>query len=617
MSLLATLLSWLLMSGLLEAVPAGSPDGAAIEILEGHHRRLPLENVVTRVAVGNPGVLAEPSILSDREVLLLGVRTGTTTLMIWFDNGSTESRTVVVRRDFSILEAGLLRIDPSIRLQVAPDRDVLVLTGTVAGIAQKRAAVDAAERYLAADAGSRGTTTSAEGPLLSGAGELRSGSALPAARGTVLDLLLLDTLPERLEDRVQRAARDLGAPDVAVRRFLRGDLPVDGDDILVLMGTVANQTQLTRVLEVASQLVVGEDVGPDDIVVLSDESGAIVDPKGGEFAGGGAGSGGAGGAGLGGGSSTASLFGSGSSSLMSLRNRLDANLARAKAVSVAGGRILSFLEVRDLPQVRVSIGVYEVRRSALQSYAPELSAIAGDSVGLADDVTAVVSFLAGGFGQGLELTSGRIAVEAAFQLLESRGIARNLSGPSITVLSGERAQFLVGGEVPIPQNFSPAFGTPDAATGVTPGVFSSVTFRPFGVQLGVRPLIDVEDRVTLDLVTQVARPDANLTTLLRETTGTDTLSTAFETRALQTTARLAGGDVLLLGGLIQRRSSDDASFTPWLESIPGLGWLFKRYSIADEDLEVFVVVNPSVVRDRIRGLDAWIFPALDATSVRK
>ena len=587
-----------------------------IEILEGHHARLSFDRSVDRVAVGNPTVLDdEVVVLNDREVLLLGRSTGRTTLMVWFDDGEVETRTVAVKRDFSALAAALRRIDPDIRLEVAPDRDALVLTGQVPDVATKTAAVRAAESYLRASSGQ-----STPAPIVGETGTLVTATE-SRPEGAVLDLLTVERLPEQLEVRVGDALAAVGIHGVAVHRFRHGDLLDDQTDLFVLTGEVANQTELNRTLHLSGRLITGQEVADDDIEVVSDEAGGF--PDGDDFGGSASF-----GQGLGLQTGSSNLFGQ-TRAIGQLGNRLGVNVARAKAVSV-GDRILSFIEVKDLPQVRVDIRVYEVNRTELLSYAPEFGVLTSDfdqpalnpasaattlqgtsaaSVGAAgDDIQNVLSFLADGFGQQSQLAAGGLAIDVALRVLESRGIARNLSGPSLTVLSGEPALFQVGGEVPVPQNFSPAFGNANAAAGVTPGVFSSVVFRPFGVQLSVRPLVGDDDFVTVDLVTQVARPDTQLTTVIRESTGNDTLSTAFETRSLQTSARLGDGESLVLGGLIQRRHADDASYAPWIESLPLIGWLFKRYAIEDEDQEIVVIVNPSVVRDPIAGVDLWMFP---------
>ena len=53
-----------------------------------------------------------------------------------------------------------------------------------------------------------------------------------------------------------------------------------------------------------------------------------------------------------------------------LTNQIRTNLGRAKAIEAAGGRILSFIEVSDLPQVRVDIRLVEVNRTKLRTFNP-------------------------------------------------------------------------------------------------------------------------------------------------------------------------------------------------------------------------------------------------------
>src|SRR5262249_59613135 len=100
----------------------------------------------------------------------------------------------------------------------------------------------------------------------------------------------------------------------------------------------------------------------------------------------------------------------------------------------------------------------------------------------------VLSFLNGGLLNEFQYSGSQAAIGAVLSVLEREGIAQSLSSPSLTVLSGELAQVQIGGEVPVPTAFAPAFGGA-AATGAaaaagagatTPGVFSSVEFVPFG-----------------------------------------------------------------------------------------------------------------------------------------
>src|SRR4029077_19149177 len=127
---------------------------------------------------------------------------------------------------------------------------------------------------------------------------------------------------------------------------------------------------------------------------------------------------------------------------------------------------------------------------------------------------------------------------------------------------GELAQVQVGGEVPVPSAFAPAFGSVASvagATATTPGVFSSVEFIPFGVQLQIRPLVGDDGTITLDVQPLVVTPDSVLTDSIRQSTGTSVATTAFQTRAMRTSSRLLDGQALLIGGLTSNNTSTNAT----------------------------------------------------------
>jgi general secretion pathway protein D len=203
-------------------------------------------------------------------------------------------------------------------------------------------------------------------------------------------------------------------------------------------------------------------------------------------------------------------------------------------------------------------------------------------------------------------------------VLENKGIARRLSAPSLSVLNGEVAQFQVGGEVPVSTTFAPTFGgSPQPNTpGVVPGVFATVTFVPFGVQLGVRPLVNEYDNLTVDLMPQVITPDPALTTAIKNTTGSNQATTAFQTRFLRTTAQLQDGESLLIGGLTTRQSDRADSGAPMLKKIPWLGSLFQAMSDSRTEFELLVLVNPVIVRTPSPDLNLWQFPTSNAQAPR-
>jgi Flp pilus assembly secretin CpaC len=382
-----------------------------------------------------------------------------------------------------------------------------------------------------------------------------------------------------------------------------------------------------RILVLAARLFANQTISTDDIHVLADEGGALADQQQAQATqqtqlGGGA---------------TSSLFGGARGAR--LTNQIRTNVGRAKAVEAANGQIISFIEVTDLPQVRVDIKLLEIDRTKLRtlnpnsvllnsnfrqpSLNPAQSAVAvqGDQAARVGSVGAaiqnVLSFLDGGLLNELQYSGNGFAVDQTLSFLEREGIAQTLSSPSLTVLSGELAQVQVGGEVPVPNAFAPAFGTvtttggAGGSTATTPGVFSSVEFVPFGVQLQVRPLVGDDGTITLDVQPLVVTPDSVLTDSIRQSTGTAVPTTAFQTRALRTSSRLEDGQALLIGGLMSTNTSTNTASTPGIKSVPLLGRLFQSFNRNDQDTELVVLVNPVVVRAPIANTATWSFPGRD------
>jgi Flp pilus assembly secretin CpaC len=427
----------------------------------------------------------------------------------------------------------------------------------------------------------------------------------------VINLIRVQQLPGRLEDRMVEAFRSLGSAHIEVRRLVRGRSPDDEVDIFVLTGSVDTQVSLVRAISVAQSLLGVE--GEDEIKVRADESGALRE----SITGGGAQGQ------MTGSSALNQLLGGGTSST-SLENLIESNIGRAKVVEAANGRLISFLEVTDIPQVRVDIRLYEVNCTKLRSFNSDWGAIGTNfsqtgllpsvpgttlqgfgapsvgNQGKNPDIQNVLGFLAGTLTNQFQLSGDNFTFDWLLSFLETKGYARSLSRPQLTVLSGERALFQVGGEIPVPTSVATA----------TQQVFSGVDFKPFGVQLNVRPLVGDNGDVVIDLAPQISLPDAQLTASVRESTGQTQETSAFRTRFLQTTAKLKDGQALLVGGLMSRNVTGTDSSTPGISDLPLIGGAFAGYERQGDEFQLVVLVHPVVVRtpsDRVR---AWAFPSV-------
>jgi pilus assembly protein CpaC len=638
----ATVLAWValhLAPSLASAGQLATPSTEAPNVvIRSQYRRLPLPQDIQRIAVADPEILTA-ELITSREVLVLGRETGRTTLIVWFANGTSREFAFAVQRDLSVLERALKSVNPTIAVESAPDRDALVLTGVVPDLNTSLTAEAIARNYLDAGNNTRGNAQpilAAPTPDAAAAPGAAPAAPAPApatsqlqgtiqSSGTVINLIQLDRLPQQTEEKILDAIRAIGGQDVTIRRMLRGNVRDDLIDTLVLEGHVPNQTALMRVLVLSAQLFAGQTISASDIRVLADEAGGLAGQQQTQATQ----------TQLGGGGASASLFGGARSSR--LTNEVRTNFGRATAIEAAGGRILSFVQVVDLPQVRVDIRLIEVDRTKLRALDPNavlaLSDFRQPSLNPAASAAAVqgnqaarvgssgaaiqnvLSFLNGGLLNELQYSGGHAAIDGALSFLEREGIAQSLSSPSLTVLSGEMAQVQIGGEIPVPTAFAPAFGGGAAAgnaggaAAATPGVFSSVEFVPFGVQLQIRPLVGEDDTITLDVQPLVVTPDSVLTNTIRESTGAAVATTAFQTRALRTSSRLQDGQALLIGGLLSNNTSTNTASTPGLRSLPLVGRLFQGVNRNDQNTELIVLVNPVILREPVPDVALWSFPS--------
>jgi Flp pilus assembly secretin CpaC len=263
--------------------------------------------------------------------------------------------------------------------------------------------------------------------------------------------------------------------------------------------------------------------------------------------------------------------------------------ARAKALEMAEGRVLSFLSVEDIPEVRVDIKLYEISRTALLSWNSAQSGTVSDfrrpstlqktfvqnpvtgefveqpqAPTSNEDVQNIVSFLAGGIANRFQISGNHLEINSLLTLLEREGIARSLSSPQLTVLSGELAFFGVGGTVPIENSVVTQFGSGINNAGSTlghpePDRRARLRHPAFRAAAGRGRRDDHPRRDPLDLAAgrRAHAPDPR-------DDGQTLTTTAFEERSLRTSARLRDGQTLLIGGLMSRTRTDE------LEPGPGL-----------------------------------------------
>lgn len=624
-SLAAALLPWLLSVAPLAGAgmelatgPTAQEQAGALRL--GQSERLTFDRDVRRVSVADGDVLRS-EVLDSREVLITGAAVGITSLTIWFESGEPLERLVAVERDLTLLVDLLREIDAGIGVEFAADRDFVILRGLVPTAEIRQAAQATVEAYMGARTTIPVLSENENGEVKALSDDATTGRG-PAGNASVVNLLRVATTAPTLETRIALAIAPLVKGEVTIRRVQVGDFVDDANDVFVLDGSVPDQVTLTRVLFVASRAVQGAKgggVAGNEVRALADEAGALTMAR--------------------------NLFGAGSSrggnqqqGLNTLRgsalsgggqqqiaNRIGSQVGRAKIVEAAGGRILSTIQVTYLPLVRVDVRLYEVNSSKLRSWRNDLSVAQAnfDQPGLPPspqstalqgfgaptvndgDIQGLLGFLNGTFSGRGQAVSGGFAVDSFFQLLVQEEIAKSMSNPSLAVLSGELAQFQVGGQIPVPSAVTIGGGTDQ--------VFNTVDFRDYGIDLTVRPLVEERSssRITLDVIPRISTPDLALTEAIGNATGQTSPATAFESRATRTSARVYDGEALVIGGLSLARAQSAQSRTPLLGSVPVLGWLFRNEADDDQESELVIVVTPSVIREPRPEAELWAFPSTE------
>ncbi|MFA9200393.1 MAG: type II and III secretion system protein family protein [Cypionkella sp.] len=164
----------------------------------------------------------------------------------------------------------------------------------------------------------------------------------------------------------------------------------------------------------------------------------------------------------------------------------------------------------------------------------------------------------------------------ALDLAERAGLVSTLSQPNLTALSGETADFLAGGEFPIP--ISQGLGS------------TSIEYKKFGVSLAYTPTVLANGRISLRV-----RPEVSELSSTNAVTVNGFQIPALTTRRAETTIELGSGQSFMIAGLMSNNSQNSIDKAPGLGDVPVLGNLFRSTSFRKGETELVIVVTPYLV----------------------
>jgi pilus assembly protein CpaC len=147
-----------------------------------------------------------------------------------------------------------------------------------------------------------------------------------------------------------------------------------------------------------------------------------------------------------------------------------------------------------------------------------------------------------------------------------------LAEPNLTVMSGDTASFLAGGQIPFPVNQGDGQMT--------------VEFKDFGVLLAVTPTVLSNDRVSLRLRPEVSEPSWAYG--IREN---EMEVPGFVVRRAETTIELASGQSFAIGGLLQSNLQQTVDKIPFLGDLPIIGALARSQAFQRGETELVIIAT--------------------------
>lgn len=259
--------------------------------------------------------------------------------------------------------------------------------------------------------------------------------------------------------------------------------------------------------------------------------------------------------------------------------------------------VVNLLSIDGKEQVTLRVRIVELERTLLKQLGVNASALINQGATTFFNLSTANAFsIAGSQLGGLNTqilnnsSSGARDVTGIVQAFERAGVLRTLAEPNLTAISGESADFLAGGEFPVP------IAQDDS------GVIT-VQFKPFGIGLGFTPVVLSEGRISIRISTEVSEltnqgafqtPSLPVTNAQGMVIGQIPGITipALRVRRTQTTVEIPSGGSVMIAGLIRSDTRQAIEGIPGVKNLPVLGTLFRSRDFVNNETELAIIITP-------------------------
>ena len=264
---------------------------------------------------------------------------------------------------------------------------------------------------------------------------------------------------------------------------------------------------------------------------------------------------------------------------------------RAELIASSYGTVTNLLQMRHPKQVRIESRVIEISTDKVKNLGIAYGNAAGNDSGSSGSNSSVSLGTEGAFGTGQSHTNkvdagkpfnwfGSYAeINAQLNALVKKGDAKVLSEPYVIAMSGEKANILIGGEIPVPVNTSDNTVT--------------VEWREYGIRLDIEPTVQQDNSVDSKIQTEVSSLDWS--SAVNATSATGVRIPGLLSRKADSHVVMQPGMTMAIGGLISSTESKSVSKIPLLGDIPILGQFFRNTSKTRERKEILILLTPILV----------------------
>jgi Flp pilus assembly secretin CpaC len=514
-----------------------------IDLKVAQSRTFKLKNKIVRTSISDPGI-AEPVVVAENQIVLLGKSSGIATMVLWDDAGNSVAVDLRVSRDFSTLQAALREIDPRIIVKAfsVNGQDRVLLLGDVDHPESVIRAFGTANVFM----DDRGFNVQIANNRIVGArvGEqgASGGGSGGGQSGQLATLSSVDkyTFFSNINNNVSKAqvlTSDGGRVTslVKVRKVPLIVLHVTFMEVnSIALRELGVQLGLNFTTNHFTFAMGGNNSISPAVLAAAPPFNETNGPAGGPF--------------------TVAAPGFVS--------------ATTVAVNSANSTLTPTLGLGQ-PLLNEAAG-------ALLPTSVLLGAPGGATFGTAGLQNLFTSLVSVQDGQ-----SGVWGIQPTIQGIITQTRARILAEPTLVTISGERASFLAGGEIPI------------ISTGATAGATAqSVTFEPFGLRINVIPVLMENGNLNL----QIAPEERLVSNVLSfQPSSLSSSIPGFTTRKAQTIVEMRPGQELFIAGLLSTNNGRDIIKTPVLGEIPVIGALYRSKAFSKNESELVVAVRPEII----------------------